>query len=88
MRGTSYTQLPHPSVKLWKRGLVVGISFIYFVIILQKIKQIGVWELNNRGEWCKMVRICQSEHTNHTHVTALERTVFVHGLPLKLDASS
>lgn len=34
--------------------------------------------LKNRGECAKIMQICQNELTNHTHVTALERTVFVH----------
>ena len=59
------------------------ITFIYKEIVMKE-KQIP--DLNYRGECDRIVKICQSELTNHTHVTVHVPTAFVLVLQRKLDA--
>ena len=58
---------------------------MFYIQRNQNVKKQG-FILNIRGEYGRMVQICQNELTNHTHVTALVRTVFVLVLPRRLDA--
>ena len=58
---------------------------MFYIQRNQNVKKQGSI-LNIRGEYGRMIRICQNELTNHTHVTVLARTVFVLVLPQRLAA--
>ena len=83
-----YAQFEVTSVKLWITVDFVGIKIIYKLRISWKIKQKLGRELIYRGNYDIITRICQNELTNHTLVTVLVHTAFVHVLLQKLDVPS
>lgn len=68
---------------MWINGVYMGISFICYTT---KAAIFQIIELLYGVILVTLYQICQSEHTNHTLVTAPAHTAFVHASPPKLDA--
>jgi len=72
-----------PPLNVWINRPLKGISLYTRSRFYEKSNRTRRVDLNNRGKYAKMVEICQSEHTNHTHVTEPVLTVSVLVLPQK-----